>query len=249
MKKLTLNILIIFLLFISSYQLTDNEQRIIEAEINQCIYNITNSCGSLYNNPNLNIDYKNNRCIGYCHEFLHTKLQQTMKFFNIPHSDFSKIAGELQERWNNRTELYKLLRFNFTNDYKIETITVNNTLYDLASNISAEIKNYSLNVVTKCFKHNNLITIKRCLIIPLTKGYLATTFSYYSIITAQEVATIVLIIDPQENESYEKIGFMILEGIKNKIDKKKKLRRLNEEEDELYNMIYRLFKSFCGLFW
>ena len=246
MKRLTLNILIIFLLFISSYQLTDNEQRIIEAEINQCIFNITNSCGSLYNDSNLDIDYKNNRCIGYCHEFLYTKLQQTLKFYNIKSFDFSKIGPKLQENWNNQNELYVIIHDDLINKYKNET-TVNNTLNDLASNITAEIKHYSLHVATNCLRIPNILGKSNCIVMPL-QYLLKTTFSYYSIITAQDIADIILKFCT-DDESYEEIGYWILKGIKNKIDQNKKLRRLNEEEDELYNMICSLFQSFCGLFW
>ena len=248
MKRLTLNILIIFLLFISSYQLTDNEkEKIIEAEINQCIYNITNSCGSLYNNPNLNIDYKKNRCIGYCHEFLHTKLQQTMKIFNIPHSDFSELGPKLQQNWSNQSQLYKILRYEFTKDYKKEGETkVNNTLYDLASNISAEIKHYSLHVATNCLIQTNILAKSNCMVMPL-QYYLATTFSYYSIITVQEIAGVVLDLEPETQ--YEVIGKNILVKIKEKMEENKKLRRLNQEEDELYNSIVKLFQDFCSFFW
>ena len=248
MKKLTLNILIIFLLFISSYQLTEKEKKeIMDREIIQCIYNITNSCGSLYNNPNLNIDYKNKRCLGYCHEFLHTKLQQTMKIFNIPHSDFLKIAKKLQERWNNRNALSKILHIDFITEYKIKVneTKLNNTLIDKASKIASEIKHYSTHVTTYCLKQIDIPAKNRCLLGPL-KFYLETTFSHYSIFTVQYIIDIVLDLKPETQ--YEDIGQMIIDIIKKKMDENKKLRRLKEDEDALYDNIVRLFKLFCSLF-
>ena len=352
MKKLTLNILIIFLLFISSYQLTDNEKtEIMEREINNAISNITHYCGSVYQDTNLNSEYQNSRCLGYCFEFLHTKLQDTMKIFNIPNSDYSNIAKKLQANWNNRNTLYGILRYDFINQYKREDETkvnnedetkVNNenekektikkeinnvisnithycgSLYqntnlnsesqnsrclgycyeflytklqetmkifnipnsdytnivkklqanwnsenrlygilrydfineykrvdDLASKIAEEIKYYSLHVHDDCIPEKNILARNHCMIVSLS-SYLSTTFSYYSVITVKDISDFVIDFNPDAH--YTEIGEKILKKIKEKMDEYKTLRRLNEDEDALYDSIVKVFKYICSIF-
>ena len=70
----------------------NEKEKTIKKEINNVISNITHYCGSLYQNTNLNSESQNSRCLGYCYEFLYTKLQETMKIFNIPNSDYTNIV-------------------------------------------------------------------------------------------------------------------------------------------------------------
>ena len=143
--------------------------------------------------------------------------------------------------------LYELLCIHFINLYKKEDEgKVNNTLHDLASNITAEIKHYSLHAATYCLGLTIQINKQNCIVMPLPY-YLETTFSYYPIITVQEIGDIVLKLEPESQ--YEDVGNKIIEGIKNKTEQYNTLRRLNEDEDELYNNLIGLVVYFWNLFW
>ena len=247
MNKLILNILILFLLFVSSCQLSNikKDNKTKEEEIHICIKNIINSCHNLYSNKNLSLEYQNKKCIGYCHEFLHTKLQKFMKIKNIPHTDFSKIAKKLQEKWNKPHELFKIISINFVNEYKNNLKRkINNALGDKASKIASEIKQYSMHVVTICFK-KRFENLRNNCIMETIQYMLNNTLSHYSMVTFNEIGN--LVIKMNNSFRYESLGLEIIKYLKKRTNNKK-LRKLNESEDSLYENIIKLYKSFCSLF-
>ena len=76
MNKLTLKILILFFLFIYSHELTDSQ--IIRNEIKNFTEAFRKSCKEVYKlkgkfSSPVN---KKERCIGYCHQYLHTNFQK-----------------------------------------------------------------------------------------------------------------------------------------------------------------------------
>ena len=118
MNKLTLKILILFFLFIYSHELTDSQ--IIRNETKNFIQEFTNSCKKIYKlkgkfSSPVN---KKERCIGYCHQYLHTKFPKTMKIKNIPHGDFTKVCEKLEKNWNNQWGLEKLIHFLYSKVFR-----------------------------------------------------------------------------------------------------------------------------------
>ena len=249
MNKLTLKILILFFLFIYSHELTDSQ--IIRNETKNFIQEFTNSCKKIYKlkgkfSSPVN---KKERCIGYCHQYLHTKFPKTMKIKNIPHGNFTKACKILEKNFNNYLGLEKLINIDFISKYKSNK-KVNNTLGDLSNKIASEIKDYS-RYVKYCFKKESLKTFeyKKCIKSPI-KYLLLLTLTHYSMIKQDEIIELVIKLNNEkkikEMDVYQ-IGLKILKFIKYKIQNKK-IRKLNENEDSLYEEIIKCFKLFCGIF-
>ena len=233
MNKLTLKILILFFLFIYSHELTDSQ--IIRNETKNFIKVFKKSCKEVYDSKErfLNQVIKKEKCIGYCHQYLHTKFPKTMKIKNL----------------NNYLGLEKLINIDFISKYKSNK-KVNNTLGDLASQIASEIKDYS-RYVKYCFKKESLKTFeyKKCIKSPI-KYLLLLTLTHYSMIKQNEIIELVMKLNNEKKikeMSIYKIGLNILHFIKQKIQIKK-LRKLNENEDSLYEDVIKSFKLFCGIF-
>ena len=249
MNKLTLKILILFFLFIYSHELTDLQ--IIRNEIKNFTEAFTNSCKKIYKlkgkfSSPVN---KKERCIGYCHQYLHTKFPKTMKIKNIPHGNFTKACKILEKNLNNYLGLEKLINIDFISKYKSNK-KVNNTLGDLSNKIASEIKDYS-RYVKYCFKKESLKTFeyKKCIMSHI-KYFLLVTLKHYSMIKQDEIIELVIKLNNEkkikEMDVYQ-IGLKILKFIKYKIQNKK-IRKLNENEDSLYEEIIKCFKLFCGIF-
>ena len=249
MNKLTLKILILFFLFIYSHELTDSQ--IIRNETKNFIKVFKKSCKAVYDSKErfLNQVIKKEKCIGYCHQYLHTKFPKTMKIKNIPHGDFTKICKKIEKNRNNQRGLEKLINIDFISKYKSNK-KVNNTLGDLASQIASEIKEYS-SYVKYCFKKEYLKTFeyKKCIKNPI-KYLLLLTLTHYSMIKQNEIIELVMKLNNEkkikEMDVYQ-IGLKILKFIKYKIQNRK-IRKLNENEDSLYEEIIKCFKLFCGIF-
>ena len=247
MNKLTLKILILFFLFIYSHELTDSQ--IIRNEIKNFTEAFRKSCREVYKDETLNPVLKKERCTGYCHQYLHTKFPKTMKIKNIPHGNFTKACKILEKNLNNYLGLEKLINIDFISKYKSNK-KVNNTLGDLASQIASEIKDFS-RYVKYCFKKESLKTFeyKKCIMSPI-KYFLLVTLKHYSMIKQDEIIELVIKLNNEkkikEMDVYQ-IGLKILKFIKYKIQNKK-IRKLNENEDSLYEEIIKCFKLFCGIF-
>ena len=237
MNKLTLKILILFFLFIYSHELTDLQ--IIRNETKNFIQEFTNSCKKIYKlkgkfSSPVN---KKERCIGYCHQYLHTKFPKTMKIKNIPHGNFTKACKILEKNLNNYLGLEKLINIDFISKYK-------------SNKIASEIKDFS-RYVKYCFKKESLKTFeyKKCIMSPI-KYFLLVTLKHYSMIKQDEIIELVIKLNNEkkikEMDVYQ-IGLKILKFIKYKIQNKK-IRKLNENEDSLYEEIIKCFKLFCGIF-
>ena len=249
MNKLTLKILILFFLFIYSHELTDSQ--IIRNETKNFIKVFKKSCKEVYDSKErfLNQVIKKEKCIGYCHQYLHTKFPKTMKIKNIPHGNFTKACKILEKNLNNYLGLEKLINIDFISKYKSNK-KVNNTLGDLASQIASEIKDFS-RYVKYCFKKESLKTFeyKKCIKSPI-KYLLLLTLTHYSMIKQNEIIELVMKLNNEKKikeMSIYKIGLNILHFIKKKIQIKK-LRKLNENEDSLYEDVIKSFKLFCGIF-
>ena len=249
MNKLTFKILILFFLFIYSHELTDLQ--IIRNETITFTEAFRKSCKEVYDSKErfLNQVIKKEKCIGYCHQYLHTKFPKTMKIKNIPHGNFTKACKILEKNLNNYLGLEKLINIDFISKYKSNK-KVNNTLGDLASKIASEIKDYS-KYVKYCFKKESLKTFeyKKCIKSPI-KYLLLLTLTHYSMIKQDEIIELVMKLNNEKKikeMSIYKIGLDILLFIKKKIQIKK-LRKLNENEDSLYEEIIKCFKLFCGIF-
>ena len=249
MNKLILKILILFFLFIYSHELTDSQ--IIRNETKNFIKVFKKSCKEVYDSKErfLNQVIKKEKCIGYCHQYLHTKFPKTMKIKNIPHGNFTKACKILEKNLNNYLGLEKLINIDFISKYKSNK-KVNNTLGDLASQIASEIKDYS-RYVKYCFKKESLKTFeyKKCIMSPI-KYFLLVTLKHYSMIKQDEIIELVIKLNNEkkikEMDVYQ-IGLKILKFIKYKIQNKK-IRKLNENEDSLYEDVIKSFKLFCGIF-
>ena len=247
MNKLTLKILILFFLFIYSHELTDSQ--IIRNEIKNFTEAFRKSCREVYKDETLNPVLKKERCTGYCHQYLHTKFPKTMKIKNIPHGNFTKACKILEKNLNNYLGLEKLINIDFISKYKSNK-KVNNTLGDLASQIASEIKDFS-RYVKYCFKKESLKTFeyKKCIMSPI-KYFLLVTLKHYSMIKQDEIIELVIKLNNEkkikEMDVYQ-IGLKILKFIKYKIQNKK-IRKLNENEDSLYEDVIKCFKLFCGIF-
>ena len=246
MNKLTLKILILFFLFIYSHELTDSQ--IIRNETKNFIQEFTNSCKKIYKlkgkfSSPVN---KKERCIGYCHQYLHTKFPKTMKIKNIPHGNFTKACKILEKNLNNYLGLEKLINIDFISKYKSNK-KVNNTLGDLSNKIASEIKDFS-RYVKYCFKKESLKTFeyKKCIQEPI-KQLLLVTLEHYSMIKQDEIIELVMNEKKIKEMDVYQIGLKILKFIKYKIQNKK-IRKLNENEDSLYEEIIKCFKLFCGIF-
>ena len=249
MNKLTLKILILFFLFIYSHELTDSQ--IIRNEIKNFTEAFSKSCKEVYDSKErfLNQVIKKEKCIGYCHQYLHTKFPKTMKIKNIPHGDFTNTCKILEKQWNNQSGLDKLINIDFISKYKSDK-KLNNTLGDLSTQIASEIKEYS-SYVKYCFKKESLKTFeyKKCIKSPI-KYLLLLTLTHYSMIKQNEIIELVMKLNNEKKikeMSIYKIGLNILHFIKQKIQIKK-LRKLNENEDSLYEDVIKSFKLFCGIF-
>ena len=247
MNKLTLKILILFFLFIYSHELTDLQ--IIRNEIKNFTEAFRKSCREVYSEETFTTVLKKQKCTGYCHQYLHTKFQKTMKINNIPHANFTNVCKILEKNLNNYLGLEKLINIDFISKYKSNK-KVNNTLGDLASKIASEIKDYS-KYVKYCFKKESLKTFeyKKCIMSPI-KYLLLLTLTHYSMIKQNEIIELVMKLNNEkkikEMDVYQ-IGLKILKFIKYKIQNKK-IRKLNENEDSLYEEIIKCFKLFCGIF-
>jgi hypothetical protein len=249
MNKLTLKILILFFLFIYSHELTDSQ--IIRNETKNFIKVFKKSCKEVYDSKErfLNQVIKKEKCIGYCHQYLHTKFPKTMKIKNIPHGNFTKACKILEKNLNNYLGLEKLINIDFISKYKSNK-KVNNTLGDLSNKIASEIKDFS-RYVKYCFKKESLKTFeyKKCIMSPI-KYFLLVTLKHYSMIKQDEIIELVIKLNNEkkikEMDDYQ-IGLKILKFIKYKIQNKK-IRKLNENEDSLYEEIIKCFKLFCGIF-
>ena len=247
MNKLTLKILILFFLFIYSHELTDLQ--IIRNEIKNFTEAFRKSCKEVYKDETLNPVLKKKKCTGYCHQYLHTKFPKTMKIKNIPHGNFTKACKILEKNLNNYLGLEKLINIDFISKYKSNK-KVNNTLGDLATQIASEIKDYS-SYVRNCFKKESLTILeyKKCIKEPI-KYFLVVTLTHYSKIKEDEIIELVVKLNDEvkikEMDVYQ-IGLKILKFIKYKIQNKK-IRKLNENEDSLYEEIIKCFKLFCGIF-
>ena len=247
MNKLTLKILILFFLFIYSHELTDSQ--IIRNEKKNFTEAFRKSCKEVYKDETLNPVLKKKKCTGYCHQYLHTKFQKTMKINNIPHANFTNVCKILEKNLNNYLGLEKLINIDFISKYKSNK-KVNNTLGDLASKIASEIKDYS-KYVKYCFKKESLKTFeyKKCIKSPI-KYLLLLTLTHYSMIKQNEIIELVMKLNNEKKikeMSIYKIGLDILLFIKKKIQIKK-LRKLNDDEDSLYEDIIKCLKLFCGIF-
>ena len=247
MNKLALKILILFFLFIYSHELTDSQ--IIRNEIKNFTEAFRKSCKEVYKDETLNPVLKKKKCIGYCHQYLHTKFPKTMKIKKIPHGDFTDTCKILEKQWNNQSGLDKLINIDFISKYQSDK-KVNNTLGDLSSQIASEIKDYS-RYVRYCFKKESLKTFeyKKCIQEPI-KQLLLVTLEHYSMIKQDEIIELVMKLNNEKKikeMSIFEIGLNILEFIKNNIQNKK-IRKLNENEDSLYEEIIKCFKLFCGIF-
>ena len=251
MNKLALKILILFFLFIYSHEITDSQ--IIRNEINNFTQAFRKSCKEVYSDKTFTTVLKKQRCIGYCHQYLHTKFPKTMKIKNIPHGNFTDVCKKLEKNWNNPLGLDKLINIDFISKYKSNK-KVNNTLGDLATQIASEIKDYS-SYVRNCFKKESLTILeyKKCIKEPI-KYFLVVTLTHYSKIKEDEIIELVVKLnDKVKNEEMDfyQIELKILHFIKNKIPKKKvgyKTKTPNHNEDPLYEDIIKCFKLFCGIF-
>ena len=247
MNKLTLKILILFFLFIYSHELTDSQ--IIRNEIKNFTEAFSKSCKEVYDSKErfLNQVIKKEKCIGYCHQYLHTKFPKTMKIKNIPHGDFTYTCKILEKQWNNQSGLDKLINIDFISKYKSDK-KLNNTLGDLSTQIASEIKEYS-SYVKYCFKKESLKTLEYKCFKPI-HYFLLITLTHYSMIKQNEIIELVMKLNNEkkikEMDVYQ-IGLNILQLIKKKIQIKK-LRKLNDDEDSLYEDIIKCFKLFCGIF-
>ena len=79
---------------------------------------------------------------------------------------------------------------------------------------------------------------------------LLLTLTHYSMIKQNEIIELVMKLNNEkkikEMDVYQ-IGLKILKFIKYKIQNKK-IRKLNENEDSLYEDVIKSFKLFCGIF-
>ena len=177
------------------------------------------------------------------------KFPKTMKIKNIPHGDFTEICKKLEKNRNNQSGLEKLIHFYFISKNKIVKKS-NNTLEDLPIQIASEIKDFS-SYVKYCFQKESLKTLeyKKCFMKPI-KYFLLVTLKHYSMIKQDEIIELVIKLNNEkkikEMDVYQ-IGLKILKFIKYKIQNKK-IRKLNENEDSLYEEIIKCFKLFCGIF-
>ena len=245
MNKLTLKILILFFLFIYSHELTDSQ--IIRNEKKNFTEAFRKSCKEVYKDETLNPVLKKKKCTGYCHQYLHTKFPKTMKIKKIPHGDFTDTCKILEKQWNNQSGLDKLINIDFISKYQSDK-KVNNTLGDLAIQIASEIKEYS-SYVRYCFKTESLKTLEYKCFKPI-HYFLLITLTHYSMIKENEIIALIMKLNNKkkikEMDVYQ-IGLNILQFIKNKIQNQK-IRKLNENEDSLYEDIIKCFKLFCGIF-
>ena len=172
-----------------------------------------------------------------------------MKIKNIPHGDFTKVCEKLEKNWNNQWGLEKLIHFYFISKNKSDK-KLNYTSEDLPILIASEIKDYS-SYVRYCFKKESLKTFEyeKCIQEPI-KSLLIVTLEHYSMIKQDEIIELVMKLNNEkkikEMDVYQ-IGLDILLFIKKKIQNKK-IRKLDENEDSLYEEIIKCFKLFCGIF-
>ena len=179
-------------------------------------------------------------------QYLHTKFPKTMKIKNIPHGDFTDTCKILEKQWNNQSGLDKLINIDFISKYKSDK-KLNYTSEDLPILIASEIKDYS-SYVRYCFKKESLKTFEyeKCIKEPI-KSLLIVTLEHYSMIKQDEIIELVMNEKKIKEMDVYQIGLKILLFIKKKIQNKK-IRKLDENEDSLYEEIIKCFKLFCGIF-